>query len=162
MKKLIPLVCILAFLTFAAGCNASEKESSEGTHAEHGDLRQTTEGADVLPDFLAEKPENMQTLYQAVAKSKDLLTYIPCYCGCGDTPFEHKSNYECFIHDNETDGAIVWDDHATRCQACLDIAAESIIDYSNGKSIQEIRDQIDEAYKDGYPEPTKTPAPPKA
>ncbi|WP_426470434.1 PCYCGC motif-containing (lipo)protein, partial [Salmonella enterica] len=58
---------------------------------------------------------------------------------------------------NLKDGAIVWDDHATKCGVCLEIAATSIQDYKAGKSIKEIRKKIDEAYKNGYAEPTPTP-----
>ncbi len=148
---------IIGFLiagSVLSGCASNEEEShTEG----HGDLREETASAAELPSFLDEKPEDMQLLYTAVGQSQELLEQIPCYCGCGDS-VGHRNNYDCFIHENQESGAVVWDDHATKCAACLEIAAQSIIDYQDGKSIKEIRDDIDAAYEEGYAEPTPTPA----
>ncbi|OYD55997.1 hypothetical protein CGZ90_19920, partial [Fictibacillus aquaticus] len=69
----------------------------------------------------------------------------------------HKNNYDCFVFENKKSGAIVWDDHGTKCGVCLEIAAKSVLDYSKGKSIKEIRNTIDETYKQGYAKPTPTP-----
>ncbi|MBM7693164.1 hypothetical protein JOC77_002603 [Peribacillus deserti] len=136
-----------------------DEAAVHGNHAEHAvsnDLRQETKNSQA-PDFLADKPEDMQTIYFAAAKNRELLEKMPCYCGCGDEA-GHKNNYDCFIYENKKNGNIVWDDHATRCGVCLEIAAQSIVDLQNGKSIKEIRQQVDEKYKNGYAEPTPTPA----
>ena len=84
---------------------------------------------------------------------------MPCYCGCGDAA-GHESNLNCFIAEVREDGSILWDDHGTRCQVCVDIAVESVKLYQDGKTIKEIRHIIDEKYKEGYakPTPTKMPA----
>ncbi|UQD51001.1 hypothetical protein C0971_02335 [Bacillus methanolicus] len=49
-----------------------------------------------------------------------------------------------------------WDDHGTRCGVCLKTAAETITMKQKGKSIKEIRNYIDEKYKNGYAKPAKT------
>ncbi len=140
--------------------------SSQGghdiSHAQHkghealSDIREETSGIDVLPAFLSDKTEDMQTIYQAAAGHKELLENMPCYCGCGETA-NHTSNYDCFVYENKENGAVVWDDHGTKCGVCLEIAAQSIMDYQEGKSIKEIRAKIDTKYKEGYAEPTPTP-----
>lgn len=147
--------CLLLML---GACSAKEAENparhQEQEHA-MGDIREQTAGADLMPNFLKDKPEDMQIIYMAVAKHRDLLEKIPCYCGCGDS-VGHKDNYDCFIHDNKEDGQVVWDDHGTKCTVCLEIAAKSIVDYSDGKSVSDIRAEIDKAYEKGYAPPTKT------
>lgn len=150
---------IIATLTaglFLTGCGASESEEAHVEHA-NGDLREETVSPEVLPGFMDEKPENVQNIYLAAAQHRDLLESIPCYCGCGDHA-GHKDNYDCFVHENSDDGRITWDDHGTKCGVCLEIAASSINDYQQGKSIKKIRADIDKAYENGYAEPTPTPA----
>ncbi|MGM8365488.1 PCYCGC motif-containing (lipo)protein [Virgibacillus sp. W0181] len=157
MKKLLILLGII-ILVFTAACSSEESEEQNHPATEvTGDTREETSSLKELPPFLDAKSEEMQILYQAVAQNQKLLESIPCYCGCGDESIGHKDNYDCFIHENNDDGSLVWDDHATRCQACLDIAAESIIESSNGKSVKVIRNMIEEKYKEGYAEPTPTP-----
>ncbi|GIN92910.1 hypothetical protein J22TS1_39610 [Siminovitchia terrae] len=160
MKKLFIVALIMINMVLAA-CSSTEKEHaddqhvSEGQEMQHGDIREETSGPQELPEFLEGKPEDMQIVYQAAALNKELLEKMPCYCGCGES-VGHKDNYDCFIHDNKDDDRIVWDDHGTKCIVCLEIAAQSISDYKNGKSIKEIRKEIDEKYKEGYAEPTPT------
>ncbi|MCF6411686.1 PCYCGC domain-containing protein [Pseudalkalibacillus salsuginis] len=158
MKKYSSLFLVFILsLPLLGACSDEEHKDHDGVHqASNGDLREQTESAEVIPTFLDDKSENMQNIYRAAAMHQDLLENIPCYCGCGESA-NHKNNYDCFIHENKKDGSLVWDDHATRCKACLDIAVKSILEYKDGKSIKEIRTMIDEQYKDGFGEPTPTP-----
>ncbi|MCQ6274988.1 hypothetical protein JMM81_08440 [Bacillus sp. V3B] len=110
----------------------------------------------MIPDFLKEKPEEMKVIYTTVASHKELLENIPCYCGCGDS-VNHKNSYDCFINENKENGAIIWDDHGTKCGVCLEIPAQSILDDKDGKTIEEIRTKVDNTYSDGYAAPTPTP-----
>ena len=138
------------------------KRESQAEHQNHttqtanGDLREETSGKELKPEFLADKPEDMQTIYLAVAQHQDLLEKIPCYCGCADSA-QHKNNYDCFIFENKQSGEVVWDSHGTKCGVCLEIAADAINDLNQGKTVKEIRQSIDNKYKEGYPEPTATP-----
>lgn len=153
---------LILILIFTACSNKTESnQSKEDKHDAKttvfkGDLREETINKEVLPSFLNKKPETMQNIYAAVADYQELLESMPCYCGCGDS-VGHKDNYDCFIHDNK-DKAVVWDDHGTRCNVCLEIAAKAINDYRDGMSAEDIRKEIDEQYKEGYAEPTPTPA----
>lgn len=156
MRNFTRLFFILALLSLPLGACSTNGAENHSQHTPRGDLREKTESASVFPSFLDNQPGEMQLIYQAVSQHQNLLEQIPCYCGCGDS-VGHKDNYDCFIYKNHEDGSLVWDDHATRCQVCLDIAAESIVLYREGKSIQDIRDFIDKQYKEGYAEPTPTP-----
>jgi|GEM_PF-103833 hypothetical protein len=157
-KKLFPIALLSAL--FIVGCSNAQQESGNSKqaqpHTASGDIREETKSAEVLPSFMDDKPEKMKDLYLSAAENRELLENIPCYCGCGESA-GHKNNYDCFVAENKKDGTVVWDDHATKCGVCLDIAAISIQDYQNGKSMKEIRDKIDKTYEKGYAEPTPTP-----
>lgn len=167
MRKLLTIFLFIPALMLGACASGEEEHADQPAgkekaeeHAEHGemalaDIREETSGADVLPEFLKDKPENMQMIYQAVALNGELLEQMPCYCGCGES-VGHKNNYDCFIHEDKEDGAVVWDDHGTKCNVCLEIAVKSINDLNDGKSPKEIRKEVDETYKEGYAEPTPT------
>ena len=151
-----------------AGCGTNAKETSTPSHAEtehghahqlkNGDIQEETESAEVLPEFLKDRPEQMRTVYKAAALNEEVLSSVPCYCGCGDSA-GHKSSLNCFVAEIKDNGAVLWDDHGTRCNVCIEIAAESIAQFKDGKSLKEIRTYIDDKYKEGYAKPTPTPMP---
>ncbi|APH06120.1 PCYCGC motif-containing (lipo)protein [Bacillus weihaiensis] len=156
--KSIIIVC-LVIMGVVSGCSKEELSGKEDHHDAHSashDIREETTGTDALPSFLESQPEDIQIIYQAAAKHEDLLEFIPCYCGCGETA-NHKNNYDCFVFNKKENGSLVWDDHGTKCGVCLEIAAQSILDYQEGKSLKEIREKIDTQYKSGYAKPTPTP-----
>ena len=149
---------LLLALLLLAGCGQEKKE----THvhlAPNGDLREETASLDQLPSFLDGKPAQVKLAYQAAAKLTDTLQWIPCYCGCGESA-GHGHNFHCFIHEVREDGAVVWDDHGTRCGVCVHIALQSAALKSEGLSDAEIRRRIDDLYREGFADPTDTPMPP--
>ncbi|MFO7315419.1 MAG: PCYCGC motif-containing (lipo)protein [Bacilli bacterium] len=172
MKKLNILIIFL-FLLVACNEESAQKGDSvhkEGTaqpenhqhasHTEHnplsGDLQQRTAIGE-LPSFLDGKHENVAAVYKIALDYADVLKWIPCYCGCGETA-GHRSNLDCFIAEIR-DEEVLWDDHGTRCLVCMEIAVESAKLAKEGKSIQEIRKSIDEKYQEGYSAPTPTDMP---
>ncbi|MDQ0214431.1 hypothetical protein J2S13_000827 [Oikeobacillus pervagus] len=176
MKKwsVLYFAILFSLMGLLAGCNTSnesksdehhtenEEASSHESHGSHedmasGDIQETTNSVDEIPSFLKDKDENMKAIYIAAAKHPEVLKYMPCYCGCGDS-VGHKSNLNCFVHEIDQD-KVVWDDHGTRCGVCLEIAAQSVLMYNDGKSLKDIRQQIDQQYKEGYAKPTPTPMP---
>ena len=149
------LVLLLCSFFLAACSPGNEAHQSR---AANGDLREETASVDVLPSFLDGQSEGVRLVYQAAALSGDLLSWIPCYCGCGESA-GHESSLHCFVHAYGEDGTVIWDDHGTRCGVCLQIATEAIRLKQEGKSVKEIRAYIDEKYRDGYANPTPTPRP---
>lgn len=135
-------------------------EHHEESHMQHnplsGDLQELTAMGE-LPAFLNEKHETVAAVYKIALEYADVLKWIPCYCGCGESA-GHRSSLNCFIAEIRED-EVLWDDHGTRCQVCMEIAVESAKLAKEGKSIQEIRTYIDEKYQEGYSTPTPTEMP---
>ncbi|MCM3770535.1 MULTISPECIES: PCYCGC domain-containing protein [Priestia] len=161
------IITVVLAASMVSGCGNESKENSGSKrtetkqHEEHqqhtlADKREETENSETLPSFLSDKPEDMQLIYAAAANHQTLLENIPCYCGCGEEA-NHQNNYDCFIFENKGNGAVTWDDHGTKCGVCLEIAAQAVVDYSKGKSIEDIRQEIDDKYEEGYAKPTPTP-----
>ncbi|MBD8025791.1 PCYCGC domain-containing protein [Ureibacillus sp. Re31] len=175
MKKIFPLFASIILLLSACGNAAKDEHHSEEHANEHadqslendsstthnhlsGDLQETTDSVKQLPSFLDSQPEDIRLVYEVAGQATDILEWIPCYCGCGESA-GHRNNLNCFIAEKRDDGSVVWDDHGTRCQVCLEIAVESVQMYQQGKSLKEIRQAIDAKYEEGYATPTPTNMP---
>ncbi len=183
MKRMImPLVLtLLLVLTACSGGKSSESPDSkpgdtaagnaktheskgsdlavgEQQHLPNGDLQQVTASATELPAFLDDKSDDLKLVYEVAGSAADILQWMPCYCGCADSA-DHGSNLNCFVDEIRKDGSVVWDDHGTRCNVCVEIAVKSVTMAKEGKSLKEIREKIDSDYKEGYARPTDTPMP---
>ena len=111
--------------------------------------------AATLPSFVTAEVKDG---YEFALERPDLLRVLPCYCGCGLTA-GHRSNLDCFIAGAGPDGAAVFDEHASFCQTCLDIARDAKALIAQGKSLPAIRSYVDARHGDKGP-PTDTPLPP--
>ncbi|WOV84024.1 PCYCGC motif-containing lipoprotein [Sporosarcina jeotgali] len=166
-KRLMPILAILMMVLAAcSGKTATEQHHDESPalavgeekQLPNGDLKQVTASAEQQPEFLDDKSENLQLVYQVAGHAEDILKYMPCYCGCADSA-DHDNNLNCFVDEIRKDGSVVWDDHGTRCDVCVEIAIKSVKMAQEGKSLKEIRATIDSDYKTGYARPTDTPMP---
>lgn len=91
--------------------------------------------------------------YEAATKVPDeVLSVIPCYCGCGPSQ-EHTSLKDCFF---KGDGSFA--DHASDCHLCLVEAVDVEKWYDAGLALKEIRTRIEDKYS-RYGPPTSTPPP---
>ncbi len=64
-----------------------------------------------LPSFAYDQsaPQNAPKAYQFAIDRPDLLSQVPCYCGCGQDA-GHKSNLDCFIKERNGD-KVLFDRH---------------------------------------------------
>ncbi|MFD1955281.1 PCYCGC motif-containing (lipo)protein [Paenibacillus thailandensis] len=154
MRAWLAIAMISLLMT---GCGEQQKAYENHSHAT-GDIQETTASIEVLPTFLDGLHDNIGKVYAIAGQNAELLDWIPCYCGCGESA-GHLSNKNCFIKAVHDDGSVVWDDHGTRCGVCMEIAIQAAKMKEEGKSVKEIRTLIDAAYKEGYAAPTKTPMP---
>ncbi len=83
--------------------------------------------------------------YQFAAEHPEILSYIPCFCGCERAG--HQGNTDCFVRSRAINGDVLeWDEHGVDCAVCLDVATRSRQMYSSGASVRDIRAAIDKEF----------------
>jgi hypothetical protein len=80
-----------------AGCRGFEA-------AEH---RYKLAPENVLPTDIAKAPAEVREAYRFAITNRNILRYIPCYCGCGAEG--HTSNASCYVKDSSTPGNLQFD-----------------------------------------------------
>lgn len=95
-----------------------------------------------MPGFA--KEAGIADLYGYALDNPQVLTYIPCTCGCGSTG--HLSNYNCYVQGVGPDGSVRFDSHATGCETCVLITRDVMDMRARGTPLNEIRDYIDATY----------------
>jgi Protein of unknown function with PCYCGC motif len=141
----------------AVGCASSTEQPHTATSARSdlADYAGLPSGGKVtFPGYVS---DSLKDAYQFAVDKPAVLRVLPCYCGCGLTS-GHRSNLDCFIAGTRADGSVVFDDHASYCQTCLDIARDARALLAEGKSLKEIRATIDERHGGKGPG-TDTPKP---
>jgi hypothetical protein len=100
-----------------------------------------------------------RAVYQFAAEHPEILSYVPCYCGCEHSG--HRGNEDCFVKARSADGDVVeWEDHGMECAVCIDVAQRSMQMYTSGASVRDIRAAIEKEWNPRSPTHTPTPAPP--
>jgi len=103
----------------------------------------------------------VQQVYEFAARHPEVLTYIPCYCGCERVG--HNANHDCFVKKRAPNGRITeWDTHGMGCAICLDVARKAMTMFNQGMPVAAIRTAIDHEYSGRTPSHTPTPQPPRA
>lgn len=138
-KKLHWLSASLIFVLLAAlvsGC------STQSNQADMSAMNMAPLAS--IPADVQQAPVSVQQAYRFAAANPEVLSQIPCYCGCG--PIGHTSNYSCYISAQNTDGSLSFDAHALGCSICVDITQDSMRLLGQGKSVAEIRSYVDSNY----------------
>jgi hypothetical protein len=105
--------------------------------------------------------EVVTAAYQFAAEHPEVLSYVPCFCGCQRGG--HQGNEDCFVKSRAANGDVIeWEDHGVDCAVCLDVATRSRQMYASGASVRDIRAAIDKEFGGLYPTAEKmaTPSPP--
>jgi hypothetical protein len=61
----------------------------------------------VLTGDVRKAPEKVREAYRFAIANREVLRYIPCYCGCGADG--HTSNASCYLKDSSTLENLVFD-----------------------------------------------------
>jgi hypothetical protein len=97
--------------------------------------------------------------YQFAAEHPEVLTYVPCFCGCERSG--HAGNHDCFVRQRAANGDVVgWDEHGVECTICIDVATRARQMHASGASVRAIRTVIDQEFGSRSPVSTPTPHPP--
>jgi hypothetical protein len=113
-------------------------------------------GAPPPLEWLKVAPSQVQEAYVWAAAHHDTLRYIPCYCGCSQA---HNDNSDCYFDRNASGELLDYDSHALGCHTCVDITLYVKQRVAKGKSVSQIRREIDDKYKENGAAPTPTPMP---
>lgn len=57
----------------------------------------------ILPEQVRNGPVETRDAYRFAVLNRDVLKYIPCYCGCGESD-GHTSNASCYVKDKSPVG----------------------------------------------------------
>ncbi len=135
VRRLIYLLLILS-LTLSGLLSACSSEQ----------MNHSFDMADMsgMPTDVQTAPVSVQQAYQFAVANPDILTELPCYCGCGD--MGHTSNYACYVTDQNEDGSLIFDNHALGCSICVDITQDAMRMLDESKTVPEIRAYVDLTY----------------
>jgi Protein of unknown function with PCYCGC motif len=107
----------------------------------------------------ARPPEVIRAAYQFAAEHPEVLSYVPCFCGCERSG--HRGNEDCFVRERDVNGDVVaWDDHGMECAICLDVAERSSKLFASGASVKDIRSAIEKEFGSHAASHTPTPLAP--
>lgn len=99
---------------------------------------------DKMPAEVKSAPVAVRQAYQFNVANRDVMTQLPCYCGCGS--MGHTSNYSCYVSSVDADGNVTYDTHALGCSICVDITQDTMRLLKDGKSVPEIKAYVDQTY----------------
>jgi hypothetical protein len=152
--SLIALAILALGIALGSGCAPGGEPPADA--AEAGDAAIVAPDAvvpassqDGFPDYVYRSAMALRG-YQIAVREGDLLTVLPCYCGCGQDS-EYRHLLDCFI---DPEGG--FRSHGANCQVCLEEAEDAAKWKLEGLSVKEIRDRIDAEYEGRGP-PTDTP-----
>jgi hypothetical protein len=131
---LVIIALVLVVATTACGGDSKEDSATELKMAHLSEL----------PAEVQSAPPSVQKAYQFAVANPEVLSEIPCYCGCG--PMGHDSNHACYVSGEKDDGSPIFYGHALGCSICVDITQDTMRLMEQGKSVPEIRAYVDETY----------------
>lgn len=102
---------------------------------------------DESSSFINSLKGDVKEAYLYAVKNPDILENFSCYCGC--EKIGHTSNNSCFIDVNKAN-TITLTNHSVSCPICIDVALTVKYLTNDGFELSEIRQILDNAYKD-YP-----------
>src|SRR3972149_7708757 len=88
------LVLVLLPSLFIAGCSGPDSSSETLKMSSLADL----------PAEVRSAPVTVQQAYQFAVANPEVLSQIPCYCGCG--AIGHTSNYACYVAGESIAGSL--------------------------------------------------------
>jgi hypothetical protein len=117
-----------------------------------------------LPAYpLSRSPEVITAAYRFAAEHPEILTYVPCFCGCERGG--HRGNEDCFVQKRGANGDVTeWTEHGMECAVCLDVAQQAMQMHASGASVRDIRAAVEKKWATQAAQShthTPTPEPPR-
>lgn len=103
-------------------------------------------------------PEIVRAAYTFAAEHPEILSYVPCFCGCERGG--HRGNDDCFVKTRAANGDVVeWEPHGLECTVCLDVAHDAEQMFRSGASVRDIRSFTEKKWASFQGGHTPTPQP---
>jgi hypothetical protein len=102
--------------------------------------------------------ETVQAVYRFAAEHPEVLSYVPCFCGCERGG--HRGNDDCFVKARNAQGDVTeWEPHGLDCAVCIDVANEAMQMTRSGAGVRDIRAAIEAKWNRPGSGHTPTPMP---
>jgi hypothetical protein len=134
---LILFIIVMLLATLISACSTPAQHNQSD-----GELSMAS--MDQMPSEVQSAPVTVQQAYQFAVANPDVMTNIPCYCGCGNVG--HTSNYSCYVSGVDDKGNVRFDQHALGCSICVDITQDVMRMLREGKSPQDATAYVDATY----------------
>jgi hypothetical protein len=104
-------------------------------------------------------PDVVRAAYVFAAEHPEILSYVPCFCGCERGG--HKGNDDCFVAGRDANGDVTeWEPHGLDCAVCIDVATEARQMFTSGASVRDIRAAVEKKWAGFHGGHTPTPQAP--
>jgi uncharacterized protein with PCYCGC motif len=94
----------------------------------------------------AREPALLRDIYRFVGSHLDLMTQLPCFCGCQEQ-LGHHSAADCFVDHMDDPTRANWSPHGASCGMCIGIARDAMTLHGQNLSTAEIRVRIDTKFR---------------
>ena len=90
-------------------------------------------------------PDVVRAAYLFAAEHPEILSYVPCFCGCERGG--HRGNEDCFVAARDSKGDVTeWEPHGLECTVCIDVATEARQMFTSGASVRDIRAAVEKKW----------------
>jgi hypothetical protein len=90
-------------------------------------------------------PDVIRAAYVFAAEHPEVLSYVPCFCGCERSG--HKGNEDCFVSARDANGDVTdWEPHGLDCTVCIDVATQARQMHTSGASVRDIRAAVEQKW----------------
>jgi hypothetical protein len=178
MLAIVAVVAVIGIAAYMTSGRDTAPAAAAADHADHGAVAasQTEEPrwAKVGPHKQANlpplptqayapprPPDVVRAAYLFAAEHPEILSYVPCFCGCERGG--HRGNEDCFVAARDEKGDVTsWEPHGLECTVCIDVATEARQMYTSGASVRDIRAAVEKKWAGFNGGHTPTPAAPKS
>lgn len=102
----------------------------------------------VLPSIVHHTSPQARKAYRAALHAPDVLSAVPCTCGCLET-LGHINNFECYVEGVNSDGSVGYSTHGLYCYTCQVITFDALAGAEAGMNDEQLHEMIVDRYGGG-------------